>query len=109
MTVFYSMPKLQLLSNNNVDKIINLLRDNNRSIKGESFLLNPIKLINSINSNLHKAEYVYLASFRNYADYALLGIDYLDMSYIPDIDIVMASRNPLISIENKIIKFKKEK
>lgn len=106
MTIFYSMSKLLKLSNSNVDKIIQLLKEN--KIKGDSYLLRPEKLFDARATNFHKAEYIYLASFRSYADYILLGIDYLDLSYIPDIDVVKIRGNTLISIENNKLIFKKE-
>lgn len=106
MITFYSIPKLLKASNNNVDKILALIKD--KKFKGDSYLLNLDKLLGSIATNFHKAEYVYLASFRNYADYALLGIDFLDLSLIPDINISTIRSNTLISIENNKIIFKKE-
>lgn len=110
MTLFFSMSKLLELTNNDSSKILSLLKENKSNIRGDSFLLKPEKLLTAITSDTNKVEYIYLAAFRNYADYILLGIDYLDMSYIPDIDVAKINRlNPLISIENKIIKFNKEK
>ena len=109
MTLFYSIPKLFKLSNNKVDKILQLLEENKSNINGDSFLLKPEKLLNSIATTQQKVEYLYLAAFRCYADYVLLGISYLDFSYIPDIDVAKVNRlNPLISIENNKIIFKKE-
>lgn len=110
MTVFYSIPKLFKLSDNKIEKILQIFKENKSNIRGDSFLLKPEKLLNSISTSQQKVEYIYLAAYRNYADYVLLGIDYLDMSYIPDIDITKINRlNPLISIENNKIKFNKEK
>lgn len=111
MTTFYSLPKLLKLSEGKVDKIISLLenyKDNKNKLLGNSYLLSLDKLLDARASNFHKAEYVYFASFRVYADYTLLGIDYLDLSYIPDIDVTRIRGNTLISIENNQIKFKKE-
>lgn len=111
MTVFYSMPKLLNLSNNNVDKAVKLLenyKENKNKLLGDSYILRLDKLLDARASNLHKIEYLYFAAFRSYADYKLLGINYLDMSYIPDIDAVKAKGNPLLSINNNQIKFIKE-
>ena len=109
MTTFYSMSKLLKLSGGKVEIILKLLKENKSNIRGDSYLLHLDKLLDARATNLHKVEYVYLASFRCYADYTLLEIDYLDLSLIPDIDVTKINRlNPLISIENKIIKFKKE-
>lgn len=103
------MPELLKLSNNNIEKILQLFKENKSNIRGDSFLLKPEKLLNAIATNQQKVEYIYLAAYRNYADYVLLGISYLDFSYIPDIDVAKVNRlNPLISIENNQIKFNKE-
>lgn len=107
MVTFYSVPKLLQLSNGKYEKIVELLKSG--KVIGDSYLLNLDALLNSMVDTPYKVEYLYFAAFRNYADYKLLGIDYLDISYIPDIDIVKVKRNPLISIENNQIKFIKEK
>lgn len=107
MTVFYSMPKLLKLSSGNIDKILSMIKEN--KIKGDSYILNLDRLLDSRAEKSHKVEYIFLASFRNYADYILLGIDYLDITYIPDIDVRKIRGNTLISLENNKIIFKKEK
>lgn len=107
-TLFYSIPKLLKLSGGSVDKIIQLLKENKSNIRGNSYLLHLEKLLDARATNFHKAEYVYFASFRAYADYTLLGINYLDISYIPDIDVTRVKSNTLTSIEETKLIFKKE-
>lgn len=109
--IFYSMPKLLKLSENNVDKAIKLLenyKENKNRLLGDSYLLRLDKLLEARASNLQKIEYLYFAAFRSYADYKLLGIKYLDLSYIPDIDTTKAKGNALMSTINNQIKFIKE-
>lgn len=111
MIIFYSMPKLLNLSNNNVDKAIKLLenyKENKNKLLGDSYILRLDKLLEARASNLQKIEYLYFAAFRSFADYKLLGINYLDISYIPDIEVTKIRDNVLISIINNQIKFIKE-
>lgn len=103
---FFSMPKIIKLTGNNVYNIKKVLQS--KKISGTSFLLNEKDLLNSTVDESYIASYVYLASFRNYADYVLLGIKDLDLSYIPDIDLERHKTNPLLEINNKTIKFKYE-
>lgn len=103
---FFSMPKILKLTGNNCYKIKEVLKT--KKISGTSFLLNERDLLASNVDESYIASYVYLASFRNYADYVLLGIKDLDLSYIPDINLDRYKTNPLLTINNKTIKFKYE-
>ena len=100
------MNKVLTLTGNKTWKIKEVLKS--KQISGTSFLLNEKDLLNSTEDDFYIASYVYLASFRNYSDYVLLGIKDLDLSYIPDIDIERYKSNPLLRINDRTIKFKYE-
>ena len=104
---FFNMSKVLKLSGN---KTYNIKRamSNKSLIKGTSYLLNLDSLMQDDSDSFYISSYIYLASFRNYADYILLGIKYLDLSLIPDINIDIYKGNPLLTIEKNKINFKYE-
>jgi hypothetical protein len=97
------MPKLVSKTKNKVQNVRKFLLS--PDIRGHSYLLNPKKLLMEDNDS-HVAQYILLASYRNFADYRLFGITYLDISFIPDIDLTKYKYNPLIKIEDNKIYFK---
>lgn len=105
--VFYNMNKLLKLTDNKSYKIRPILKSTTE-ISGTSYLLNLNDLLNDTVDDFYIASYIYLASYRNYADYKLLGIKYLDISLIPDINLERYKDNPLLSFEANKIKFKYE-
>jgi len=111
MITFYSMPKLIKLADNKASKLVKLLKEG-KIPTGGSYILNLESMLKTNVDDFYKAEYMYLAAFRTYADYVLLGIKCLGLSYIPDIDVVNVKKglNPLISTieNNSIIILKKE-
>lgn len=103
---FFNMQKVLTLTGNKTYKIKEVMKS--KKISGSSFLLNEKDLLASKEDDFYIASYLYLASFRNYSDYYILGIKDLDLSYIPDIDLERYKTNPLLTITNKTIKFKYE-
>lgn len=80
-----------------------------KSLKGNSFLLNPIPVLYSRDHDVsNRVQYIKLAGRRDLLLYKNYGIKYLDRSYFPDLDIEKISKNPLLTITNKQINFKFE-
>lgn len=80
-----------------------------KNLTGKSFLLNPKELIESDYFYKAKeiADYIGLASFRNYSYYATTGDASLDLLHSPvEQDII--NKNRLLSIENGRVLFKFE-
>ena len=77
--------------------------------RGNDFLINEKGLLKSKASALHKAEYLGLASLRNYDDYAESGRKTLSKSLIPYwIKLGELETNPLITITETEIILNKE-
>jgi hypothetical protein len=123
MAIFFSMKKLLSYSKGNCSDIRQIVYNSfykiqpkslynkklfNKDISGKSFILNLVPLFDPSVSDWEFASYLYLCSFRNYSDYKLLGIKYLDLNLIPDIDISKHKQNKLLKIENRKIYFKYE-
>jgi hypothetical protein len=100
------MLKLAKAADNKAYNLRKVIKSSN--VDGTSFIINIDDLISSQCKDSDLASYIYLSSFRNYSDFILFGIKYLDISYIPDIDITLYKDNPLLSITDKLIKFKFE-
>lgn len=80
-----------------------------KSLKGNSFLVNPLELFNDKTTDItYKAQYLRLAGRRDYLLYRQYGIKYLDLSYLPEVSIEAIKLNPLLTINNNIVKFKYE-
>lgn len=119
MTLFFNVENLAKEANNNHFKIMTILRDlaTNRILKyglkqklrGHSFLLNPLKLIDDKSTDiLYKMQYLRLAALRDYAMYSLYGVSSLPLSYYPDINLDSIRTNPLLIITKTDIHFKYE-
>ena len=84
------------------------------NFKGQSFLVNPAKLLRFIRShqsnNLQPeiVQYVYLASFRRYSDYLVTNQTTLNLLESP-VGTEVILKNKLLSIKDSQIVFKLEK
>lgn len=80
-----------------------------KDFSGSSYLIGHRKLLNSVYYYTPKeiADYVALASFRNYAVYSTSGDTTLDLLHSP-IKQEIIIKNRLLSVENGLIRFKFE-
>ena len=81
-------------------------------LKGSNFMVNPLVVVNNPYklANRLLAEYIGVCSLRNYANYQQLRDTDLEIDYFPDyIPKMIVENNPLLTIENTKIIFKKEK
>ena len=76
------------------------------SFLGDSFLLNPIQLLaeRKYYSNKEAAEYVAVASYRNYFNYNQTGKTTLELIHLP-VETTIVNRNRLLRIENGLVHF----
>lgn len=120
--IFYSWKKIVQLAGLNSRKIILAIRCLNgevpknrfdplyryyiKDLKGPSFLLNPTRLIEETAYYKPReiAEYVGLASFRNYANYTTLKDTTLDLLHSP-VSHSLINKNRLLRIDNGKIHF----
>lgn len=80
-----------------------------KSLSGNSFLLSPDKFFKDKNTDIiYKIQYLKLAAKRDYTLYKLYGLKFLDLSFLPDINLKQISTNPLLSIEENKVYFKYE-
>lgn len=84
-----------------------LYRYNQKDFSGESYLINPEALLRSSYTNREIAEYIILASLRNFSEYSLTGDATLPLLHSP-VSEKTIKQNRLLSIENDRIKFKYE-
>jgi hypothetical protein len=77
-----------------------------KSFVGDSFLLNPRQLLveRKNYSNKEAAEYVAVASFRNYFNYRQTGETTLELIHLP-VDTEIVNRNRLLCIEDGLVHF----
>tara|TARA_R100000908_G_C3643577_1_gene78639 strand:+ start:25 stop:423 length:399 start_codon:yes stop_codon:yes gene_type:complete len=77
-----------------------------KSFLGQSFLLNPRQLLaeRRYYSNKEAAEYVAVASYRNYFDYRRTGQTTLELIHLP-VNETIVNRNRLLRIENGLVHF----
>lgn len=74
------------------------------SLYGDSFILHPQRLFCAKVDPNYKGQYLILAAKRDYTFYKLYGVEYLDLSYFPDLNLDKIKHNPLLRIEdNKLI------
>ena len=76
------------------------------SLKGDSFILHPERLFINKADVTHKAQYIILAAKRDYLFYQAYGVEYLDLTYFPDLNLEKIRGNPLIKIEDNKLHFK---
>ena len=77
-----------------------------KSFLGDSFLLNPRQLLaeRKYYSNKEAAEYVAVASYRNYFNYNQTGKTTLELIHLP-VETTIVNRNRLLRIENGLVHF----
>ena len=77
-----------------------------KSFLGNSFLLNPRQLLAERKnySNKEAAEYIAVASYRNYFNYNKTGETTLELMHLP-VDTTTVNRNRLLRIENGLVHF----
>lgn len=77
-----------------------------KSFVGNSFLLNPRELLakRQYYSNKEAAEYIAVASYRNYFNYNQTGETTLELIHLP-VDTTIVHRNRMLRIENGLVHF----
>lgn len=75
------------------------------SLAGKSFIEHPQRLFNSKVSNKYKAQYLILAAKRDKLLYDQYGVDYLDLSFYPDLNLAAIKTNPLLTVSNNKLHF----
>ena len=77
-----------------------------KSFVGDSFLLNPRQLLAERRnySNKEAAEYIAIASYRNYFNYKQTGQTTLELIHLP-VTTTIVNRNRLLRIENGLVHF----
>ena len=115
MTLFYNFELLSKKAKGNPTKMVGLLnkfyleRKNKTyittNLSGKAFILNPEDLFSSKENDIYKAQYIILASKRDYFLYTKYGITSLQLSYYPDINIEKIKYNPLLNITKTDIGF----
>lgn len=118
--MFFDLNKLQKQSKGDPHVMVKMLENffyrkypkNSKDIKnfskvslhGDSFILNPEALFNSKVDINYKVQYIILAAKRDYTFYKLYSVEYLDLSYFPDLNLDKIKYNPLIRVDgNKLI------
>ena len=77
-----------------------------KSFVGDSFLLNPRQLLAERKnySNKEAAEYIAVASYRNYFNYNRTGETTLELIHLP-VETTIENRNRMLRIENGLVHF----
>ena len=77
-----------------------------KSFLGDSFLLNPRQLLAERKnySNQEAAEYIAVASYRNYFNYNRTGETTLELIHLP-VETTIVNRNRMLRIENGLVHF----
>lgn len=75
---------------------------------GKSFILNPRAVLLARALDDYKMQYIYLCSLRAYSHYKQFNERGLDLTYYPDLNISLITRNPLVYFENNTLKLKFE-
>ena len=77
-----------------------------KSFVGNSFLLNPRQLLAERKnySNKEAAEYIAVASYRNYFKYNRTGETTLELIHLP-VDTTIVNRNRMLRVENGLVHF----
>jgi len=73
---------------------------------GDSFLLNPRQLLAERKnySNKEAAEYIAVASYRNYFNYNRTGETTLELIHLP-VETTIVNRNRMLRVENGLVHF----
>ena len=77
-----------------------------KSFVGNSFLLNPRELLakRQYYSNKEAAEYIAVASYRNYFNYNRTGETTLELIHLP-VETTIVNRNRMLRVENGLVHF----
>ena len=77
-----------------------------KSFVGNSFLLNPRELLakRKYYSNKEAAEYIAVASYRNYFNYNRTGETTLELIHLP-VETTIVNRNRMLRVENGLVHF----
>jgi len=77
-----------------------------KSFVGDSFLLNPRQLLAERKnySNKEAAQYIAVASYRNYFNYNRTGETTLELIHLP-VETTIVNRNRMLRIENGLVHF----
>ncbi len=77
-----------------------------KSFVGDSFLLNPRQLLAERKnySNKEAAEYIAVASYRNYFNYNRTGETTLELIHLP-VETTIVNRNRMLRVENGLVHF----
>jgi hypothetical protein len=122
MTLFFDIHKLEQECKGSDILFISILEDfycnqkynklqklKYKSIKGRSWLLNPLPLFDKTIADVsYRVQYIKLAGRRNYSLYIQHNIIFLDISFYPNLNILLIKDNPLLNIINNNIHFKFE-
>lgn len=80
-----------------------------KSLKGINFIVNPQDFFkDKLTDTVYKVQYLKLAARRDYFLYKNYGINYLDLSFFPDLNISAIKYNPLLKIKEHKLYFKYE-
>jgi hypothetical protein len=79
-----------------------------KNLVGDSFILHPDRLFSSKADPRYKVQYIILAAKRDYMFHKIYGVNYLDLSYFPDLDINKIRGNPLMEVIDNKLHFKLE-
>lgn len=107
--LFFDLTKVEKEAKYEPRNIFKVLKDHsdrpNKSLMGQSYLINPYDLIVSKQDILYKLQYLRLAARRDYALYKHYMYKALDLSYYPEVDKSLIIPNPLLILNNNTIKF----
>jgi hypothetical protein len=80
-----------------------------KSLAGTSFLLNPKDFFKDKTTDIiWRAQYIRLAARRDYTLYKIYGFKFLDLSFMPDLQLAAIKNNTLLNITDNKIYFKYE-
>lgn len=106
---FFDYEALYLASHGDSSKLVKYFKL--APSQGLDFIVNPAAMWkNAWLTDRQLAEYIGLCSLRSYSDYKYGGVVDLPVDLLPKwVPLTVAQSNPLIKIENSVIKYLKEK
>ena len=93
---FYNKIPKNILDSKNFSKV---------SLSGDCWLPNPKKLFYSKVDPNYKFQYLVLIAKMDYLHYKLYKIEYLDLSFYPDLNLNKIKHNPLMRVEDNKLHF----
>lgn len=123
MILFFDIQKLEKQTIGNDLKFLQILEDhyNAKALKrptlsklkytpihGNSYLLNAKPLFRQPVDIAYVVQYIKLAARRDFLLFSQFNVISLDLSFFPEFDPKLLSRNPLLNIKNNQIQFKFE-